>query len=250
MSTAQREVSSVPDYTVLAFGAPKTDRPYVIVNMVSSIDGRTVIGRTEQGLGSDADQLLMRELRYHSDIVLSGAETLRVSGANSRLDAAGLEALRAAEGRSALPIAATISRSGRLPVDCPFFTAHDFDAVVYLSETAPHAQRELIKATGRQVVLLPDGDEIPAMLRHMRTELNAELLLVEGGSKVTGAFFELGVIDEFFLTLGAVLVGGAEPKTPIAGTARDTTRQVVRFDLQSATPNWATDEVYLRYRRR
>lgn len=249
MSTAQKQIAAVPDYTVLAFGAPKSDRPYVIVNMVSSIDGRTVIGRTERGLGSDADQRLMRELRYHADVVLSGAETLRVSGASSRLDAAGLEARRAAEGRTALPIAATISRSGRLPVDCPFFTAHDFEAVVYLSEAAPLAQRELIKATGRRVVLLPDGDEIRAMLRHMRTDLNAELLLVEGGSKVTGALFELGVIDEFFLTLGALLVGGADPKTPISGTDRRAASEVVRFDLQSATPNWATDEVYLRYRR-
>ncbi len=250
MCTVSRAVASVPDYTRLEFGAARTDRPYVIVNMVSSIDGRTVIGRTERGLGSAADQRLMRELRYHADVVLSGAETLRVSGASSRLDDAGLEARRVAEGRSALPVASTISRSGSLPLDSEFFTARDFEAVVYLSDAAPPAQRASIEATGRRIALLPRGDEVRGMLRHMRDELGAGLLLVEGGSKVTGAFFELGCIDEFFLTMGAVLVGGAEPKTVVSGAAGDAGERLARFNLLSAAPNWETDEVYLRYRRR
>ena len=73
-----------PDYAGLAFPPPPPDRPYVIVNMVSSVDGRAAIEGTERGLGSTTDQALMRELRVHADVVLNGASTLRASGSSPR----------------------------------------------------------------------------------------------------------------------------------------------------------------------
>ena len=60
-----------PDYTALRFGEPRPDRPYVIVNMVTSVDGKGVIEGNERGLGSAVDQLLMRELRANADVVIS-----------------------------------------------------------------------------------------------------------------------------------------------------------------------------------
>src|SRR5690349_5573429 len=119
MANARAE-GNVPDYTALQFPDPPADRPYVIVNMVSSFDGRAVIERTERGLGSPADQRLMRELRFQADVVLDGAGTLRASGTSSRLDDAGLEERRVSSGKSRLPIAATISSTGDLPLDRAF----------------------------------------------------------------------------------------------------------------------------------
>lgn len=69
-----------PDYTRLEFGAAPLDRPYVILNMVSSIDGKAVVEGSEKGLGSKTDQRLMRELRTNADTILNGAGTLRASG--------------------------------------------------------------------------------------------------------------------------------------------------------------------------
>ena len=125
-----------PDYTALQFPAPPPDRPYVLVNMVMSADGKVVIEGTEQGLGSRVDQRLMRELRANADVVITGAGTLRASGATSRVRYADLERLRTARGRSPNPTAAVLSGSGDLPLDGLFFTADDFDAMVYLSARA------------------------------------------------------------------------------------------------------------------
>ena len=51
---------STPDYTALEFSAAPAERPYVISNMVSSVDGKATIESTERGLGSDTDRRLMR----------------------------------------------------------------------------------------------------------------------------------------------------------------------------------------------
>lgn len=239
-----------PDYTSLDLPAAPAGRPYVMLNMVMSMDGKVVVEGTEQGIGSKVDQRLMRELRVSADIVLNGASTLRASGTSSRLGDEILEQVRVARGKPRAPIAAVLSASGELPLDKIFFRAGDFEAVVFLAETAPAERRSAVEGTGRRVVVLPTETLIPEMLRHMRQEMGAEVLLVEGGPTVNGELFELDVVDEFFLTVGPVVVGGVQTKTPVEMATPFTRQTLRRFELVWAVPNPETDEIYCRYRRR
>ncbi len=239
---------SKPDYAGLTFPPPPADRPYVLINMVVSADGKVALEGTERGLGSPTDQRLMRELRLHADVVLNGAGTLRASGASPRLQADDLEALRLTRGKAKAPLGAVLSRSGDLPLDRAFFRAPDFDAIVYLSDTAPVERRQAIAATGRTVQTVPAGEEVAAMLRHMRQELGAQLLLVEGGPSLNGELFRRRAVDELFLTVGPVIVGGEAGLTPVEGPRLSTLADPLRLTLVAATPNPATDEVYLHYR--
>ncbi len=244
----QQAPSGKPDYTALTFAAPPGDRPTVILNMVSSADGRAIVQGTEAGLGSDSDRRLMRELRVHADVILSGAGTLRATGTSSRTGDPALAALRVARGKPEAAIAAVLSGSGDLPLDRPFFTARDFEAVVYLGQSAPPARLEALLGTGRRVVVVPAEDEVGAMLRHMRTELGAGLLLVEGGPTMNGALLAAGLVDEVFLTLGALLVGGRDARTIVQDDRETSLAAATHLELVSAAPNLETSEVYLRYR--
>ncbi len=237
-----------PDYAALEFPDPPADRPYVFVNMVTSVDGKVVIEGTEQGLGTRVDQQLMRELRFHADVVMNGAGTLRASGTSSRVGREDLEERREREGRSRHPIAAVLSESGDLPLDRAFFTARDFDAVVFVTESTPPERRAAIEATGRRVVVLPDAGTPLAMLRFMRHELGARRLLVEGGPTLNGALFAAGLIDEYFTTVGPVIVGGNGRLTPVRGDEPPTLEGASRLALASAHVNPETSELYLRYR--
>lgn len=239
-----------PDYTALELPPAPADRPYVLVNMVMSVDGKVTIEGTERGLGSEMDQRLMRELRVNADVVINGAGTLRASGTSSRIGDAALEELRLRRGKPRHPTAAVLSRSGDLPLDRAFFTARDFDAVLYLSEAAPEDRRTALIATGRPVFDLPAGREVESMLRHMRRELGAEVLLVEGGPTLNGELFDRGAVDEYFLTLGPVIVGGRRMLSAVESDRPLSREAVTRMDLVSAVPNPATGEVYLHYRRR
>jgi len=239
---------SKPDYTALEFPEPPADRPYVLVNMVSSVDGKTVLEGSERGLGSPTDQRLMRELRLHADVVLNGAGTLRVSGTSSRINDIVLREARVRRGKTRTPVAAVLSGSGDFPLDGRFFTARDFQGIVYLSDRAPAERAEAIAATGRAVQRVPSGDEVPAMLRHRRDELSCRLLLLEGGATINGDFFRRDLIDEVFITVGALIVGGDHENTAVETPGHKATRAGARrLELLSAHPNPATDELYLRY---
>ncbi|MPZ23147.1 MAG: deaminase [Dehalococcoidia bacterium] len=243
MSTAVR-----PHYTALDLPAIPPDRPYVLVNMVMSIDGKVVVDGTEQGLGSKTDQELMRELRVNADIVMNGAGTLRASGTSPRIGRPDLVRLRTEAGKPANPIGAVISASGDLPLDRIFFTAGDFRAVVYLAATVPEERREAVQATGRLVHVLPPEDPIRAMLRHMRQDLGAQVLLLEGGPTLNAELLGVGAVDEFFVTIGPVIVGGRDTLTAVEGERARSRDELARASLLSAVHNPETGEVYLRYR--
>ncbi len=237
-----------PDYTAIEFPAAPADRPYVLVNMVMSVDGKAVLEGSERGLGSQVDWRLMREIRVHADVVMSGAGTMRATGISPRLGVPELEAVRAARGKPGPPIGAVLSASGDLPLDRIFFTAPDFRAVVYLGAKAPADRRAAIAATGREVIDLPAEGDIAFMLRHMRHELGAGLLMVEGGPGLNAQLFEQGFVDEYFTTIGPIVVAGRDTLTPVEGYGAFTRAAAPRLHLVSSVTNEETDEVYLRYR--
>ena len=238
-----------PDYVSLEFPDAPSDRPYVYTNMVMSADGKVVIEDTERGLGSAVDQRLMRELRVTADVVLNGAGTLRTSGSSSRLNDPELTAIREARGLTPNPIAAVLTGSGNVPLDRLFFTSNEFRAIVYLGSDAAPDRLEAIRATGREVVEVPADDPAPTMLRHMRDDLGATRVLVEGGPTLNGILLDHGMVDEYFLTIGPRIVGGDETLTPVRGDRPSTSAGVQELTLISAVPNPATGELYLRYRR-
>jgi riboflavin biosynthesis pyrimidine reductase len=240
--------AEAPDYSSLRFPDPPPDRPYIVTNMVMSADGKVVVEGTERGLGSAADQRLMRELRASVDMVLNGASTLRASGTSSRVGDEELVARRVAAGRSPNPVASVLSASGDLPLDRLFFRGDDFEATVYLTDATPPDRRDAVKETGRTVVVLPSADPIPAMLRHMRETVGASVLLVEGGPTINGALLAHDAIDEYFLTIGPVIVSGNAPLTPVESREAPSLKDLARLELLSAHHNHETGELYLRYR--
>jgi riboflavin biosynthesis pyrimidine reductase len=237
-----------PDYSSLDLPPPPSGRPYVLLNMVMSADGKVVVEGTEKGIGSPVDQRLLRELRVNADVVLNGAGTLRQSGTSSRINDEALVQLRLDRGKPRYPVAAVLTHSGRLPLDRAFFTARDFEAIVYVSAAAPESNRRALADTGRQVVIVAEGAEVSEMLRHMRQALGARVLLCEGGPTVNAELFRLNAIDEFFLTIGPVIVAGRDTLTAVEGPAPFSREALRRLELMSAHPNADTGEVYLRYR--
>lgn len=235
------------DYTRLSFPDPPVDRPFVAINMVMSADGRTVVDGTERGLGSKLDQRLMRELRVHFDVVMNGGATFRASGTSARLNDPGLEQWRIERGMSPSPVAAVLTSSGDLPPERRFFTDRSFDAVIYLSSAAPEDVRRELESRGRPVVVVPEGDEAPAALDHMRRELGASRVLVEGGAILNGELISQGLVDEYFLTLAPRIVGGDSAHPAVQWPGEPTASEVKQLTLVNVLIA-RTGEILLRYR--
>src|SRR4051812_44519041 len=80
-------------------GLDNPRRPYILTNMVTTVDGKAVIGgpRTSWTIGSQTDHLLFRQIEAQCDALLLGAGVVREDDPlYPRLDAAAYAARQAA----------------------------------------------------------------------------------------------------------------------------------------------------------
>ena len=212
------------------------DRPFLYLNMVSSTDGRaTFEGRTE-GLGSEADTLLLTELRALADAVLVGTGTVRAEGYGRMVRNAERVARREAAGLAATPAAVLISRSGDIPWDAGLFAAADQPVIVYTgADVVPPdvaAPVELVRL------------EHPAP-RAVTADLRARgvrSLLCEGGPTLNSGLLAAGVVDELFLTLSPLISDEPGALRIVEGAGLPAP---VRLTLEWALRH--DDELFLRY---
>lgn len=195
---------------------PSARRPYLFVNMVASADGTIAVeGRTKQ-LSSPADELVFHLLRSIPDVILVGAQTVRVERYGPPRVGEARRARRAARGQSPQPTIAIVTRSLQLDLASPLFTESRpiviCPADVDVTEVAGVAGvADVIQAGAGDV-------DLAGALRQLR-QRGVEVVLCEGGPTLNGNLARLGLIDELCLTVAPVLVGG-DLGTGILGRTR------------------------------
>ncbi|TAK32094.1 MAG: RibD family protein [Chloroflexota bacterium] len=230
-------------YLDLAFPYGPDERPYVVINMIATADGKATVAGRSSTIGSPLDRLMMRRIRAAADGILTGAGTLRAENIDPTLPP-NLQQRRIAQGRSPNPIAAILSGSGELPLERRFFSLAGFQRVVFVSAAAPSARIEALKAHAQVFLLDPGRPALRQVMRTFRTELGVGSLLVEGGPRLNAELIHLGYVDELFLTIAPKIVGGSG-KTITEGTPlRDD--QIRRLELVSVATQGS--ELFLRYR--
>jgi riboflavin-specific deaminase-like protein len=190
------------------------DRPYVVVNFVSSVDGRAAFEGRSGALGDEADRELFLALREQVDAVMAGPGTLRTERYGRLVRDPHRRAAREAAGLRADPLAVVVSRSLHVPTEIPLFQDPESSIVVY---TAAEADLPDCPADVHLVRLDPAEMTMTAALRHLRAEYGVRSLLCEGGPTVFGALVHERLADELFLTLSPKLAGGTDPLTILQG---------------------------------
>lgn len=218
-------------YEDLTFPKAPEDRPYSFINMVATIDGKTVIGDRDDsvvGLGSKTDQSLMDKIESASDAVLIGGQTLRATSKKWSPKAR---------------IRVGISKSGKVPFDSQFFADPTGQAYLacpsgLVAELPDHVQR----------INAGKGEVDPVWLaKHLRTEMGVERLHILGGSETNAQFLSRNLVDELFLTIAPKVKLGRELPTYAGG---DPLPMELLQGYELLEHHVVESELFLRYRRK
>lgn len=185
-----------------------SSRPHVIVNMVSSVDGRASLQGRSGSLSDAADRALFHGLRTAVDAVLVGANTVRVERYGRLIPDAKRRELRAVRGLSEEPLACIVSSRLALDGDLPLFQ-EPAARVAILTEAAatlPDVPAHVDYVRAEREGLL----DVPAALAEVRERFAVESMLCEGGPHLVGQLLDAGLVDELFLSISPTLAG-AEP---------------------------------------
>jgi 5-amino-6-(5-phosphoribosylamino)uracil reductase len=197
----------------LAERAP-ADRPYLILNMITSADGAaTVAGRTKE-LGSEEDRAIFHGLRTQSDAVMVGANTAAIEGYGRLVRDPERRERRRSEGLEPDPVACLVSGHLSLPQDNPLLQDPDSHVIVM---TRLDGDLGPTRARVEYMREPPGGRELAPFMRRLRSEHGVRSVLCEGGPKLNATLLEEGLVDELFLSVAPVLVGGTPPITIVSG---------------------------------
>ncbi len=219
---------------------PLEGRPYVAVNLVTSLDGRASLnGRTVE-LGKECDIELLLKLRTHFDAVMIGGGTMRGERYGRIVKDPGERARREENGLSPDPLAVIISGHLDLPFDAPLFTDGGGRVLIFTNHDGPAPETD----TPVELVRFEDPIAVTEVLRQLRQEHGIRALLCEGGPLVFGQLVATGSLDELFLTISPTLVGERDAPRILEGPLVEPER----LDLVNLAE--ARGELFARYRRR
>jgi|SRR5579863_7292018 len=253
----------------LHFPATPADRPLVIANFVSTLDGVVSYEVKGQADGSTIsgsnlpDRFIMGLLRASADAVIVGAGTLHEVSPDSLWipestypDAKHLYANYRVNvlHQPECPFLVVVSGSGRLELERAIFRTPGVRTVVITTSAGSDilAREGATKLPSVQIQALDSsrGTIAPGeILRLLYTHFGVRRLLHEGGPTLFGQFLAAEAVDELFLTLSPQIAGRkADPVRPgIVQGMEFMPASAPWFQLLSVKQ--MAEHLYLRYQR-
>ena len=231
--TTVAEQLATLDLKPLAF----PDRPYLVLNFVTTLDGRAAIAGRSGPIGSATDTEMLQRLRTRVDAVMIGAGTMRAERYGRIVSNQHFRAYRERTGLSHDPLAVIVSNRLELPWDAPLFTDGGGRCVVFTAS----ADQPPETPTPVTCIRHPDGVDLDRCLEWLRKERGILSVLCEGGPTLHGRLREGGLADELFLTIAPKIAGGEGPRV-LEGALPDVDQVELAWLLESE------GELFARYR--
>jgi riboflavin-specific deaminase-like protein len=237
-------------------------RPHVLLNMVSTVDGRATVGGRSGPLGSRADRRLFHELRAAVDAVMAGAGTVRAERYGRIIPEPSRRRRRRERGLSEEPLACIVSARLSLAPQLPLLSDPAARVVILTAspERLPQTAARLDYVRARR----GDRLDLPAALAELRDRFAVRTLLCEGGPHLNSQLLAAGLVDELFLSLSPKLAGGdpqagdpplrilageeLEPpvELELRGALRSDSQLFLHYGVPAAAPERVSRETMLR----
>ncbi|MFW6141328.1 MAG: 2,5-diamino-6-(ribosylamino)-4(3H)-pyrimidinone 5'-phosphate reductase [Candidatus Saliniplasma sp.] len=189
-------------------------KPKVIVNVAMSADGKIALSdRTEVKISGEEDFKRVHELRNRVDAILVGIGTVLADDPKLTVKGKFVDDPQH-------PLKVVLDSKGRTPKDSKLF-----DEGESLIATAKKIEREgWVKC----------GEEERVDLVELMNVLNSkgiESVLVEGGGEVIYSFFKEKLVDEYYVFVGSMVIGGKNAPTSADGMGSEDIDEIISLKL-------------------
>ena len=193
-----------------AYAYPERRRPWLRANMVSTLDGAAQHDGRSQGISCPTDMRIFGTLRGLADVVVVGAETVRLEGYRPARAREAFAARREAAGQAPGPAIAVVSASLDLDFSLPLFTSPLVPTLVVTgADGRPRTGSARPGRRGPRCWSPGTGAAVdPARAVAELAGRGFGRLLTEGGPRLLGQFMAAGVLDELCLTVSPLLTAG------------------------------------------
>jgi diaminohydroxyphosphoribosylaminopyrimidine deaminase / 5-amino-6-(5-phosphoribosylamino)uracil reductase len=201
----------------------RVGRPWVLLKSAMSLDGKVA---TETGdskwISGSLSRKLAHRWRSESDAVAVGIGTAL---ADDPLLTARIEGSWRQPRRIVFDSTAQLPLDSRLVQDAP-----TIPLTVVVSRAARRPAVSQLQTSGAEVIVATGGNE-QARVANALEQLGAAgitSILLEGGPRLAGAFFDAGEVDELRLFVAPIVVGGHKARDPLEGSGAERISEAAR----------------------
>lgn len=195
----------------------KQSRPQTTIVLAMSADGKIAdFTQAPARFGSKNDKAHLEKQIATKDAVLFGAGTLRAYGTTLTVSHPDLLKHRKCNGKQLQPVHIVISDSGKLNPNLRFFQQ---PVERWLISTATGAKFWQTRPEFKHILVFDTAAgkvDIRAAFKHLTTHGITQLGILGGGDLVAN-LLELNLIDEIWLTICPLILGGQNAPTPVEG---------------------------------
>jgi 2,5-diamino-6-(ribosylamino)-4(3H)-pyrimidinone 5'-phosphate reductase len=202
-------------------------RPYVVVNIAMSADGKiSTRERRQVRISGAQDFTRVDRLKAGCDAVMVGIGTVLADDPSLTVKSEECREYRRKQGWDEHPIRIVVDSSGRIPPEASILHKGEGKRVVAVSKRADAAKIALLEKKARVIVAGEDEVDLCALMNELGA-MGIHRVMVEGGGTLIAGLIEAGLVNEIFTFIGNIIIGGKDSPTFADGEG---------FILESAFP--------------
>ena len=206
-------------------------RPYIIISAAMSADGKiSTTNRVQTKISTDNDLSRVTHLRYECDAIMVGIGTILSDNPSLRLKDPSLVSQRISEGRDSQPMRIVIDSHCKIPIDSDIFQKGTGKCIVFVSESAPRNNIELISSKSTVMTCGHNKVDLSQALSIL-WDMGVKKLMIEGGATLLWSITSQKLFDEIRIFIGSCIIGGSTAPTLVDGTGFTNSDEFVQLKL-------------------
>ncbi len=192
-------------------------RPFVLINIASSLDGKISNENREQiKISSQEDFEVVDRLRAESDAIMVGIGTVLSDDPRLTVKNDLLKRKRLRKGKSVNPLRVVVDSKCRIPLNSKILN-DEADTLIAVTEKADKKRVEEVKKRAEVFVAGNEKVDLKMLLNYLYKKKGIEKLMVEGGGELNYSLIKEELVDEIRIFYSGMIIGGKNSPTPVDG---------------------------------
>ncbi len=188
-------------------------RPYVIVNVAMSADGKiSTRERRQVRISGTQDFIRVDRLKAGCDAVMVGIGTVLADDPSLTVKSEECRTYRRKQGRDDHPVRIVVDSSARTPPGASVLHKGEGRRVIAVAGKAESAKIAVLEKKATVLVCGEDEVDLPALMDELG-DMGIRRIMVEGGGTLIAGLIQAGLVHEINTYIGNILIGGKDAPT-------------------------------------
>ncbi len=210
------------------------NKPFVLINLAMSADGKiSTVTRQQIRISGEEDFDRVDALKAECDAIMVGVGTVLADDPSLTVKSEARRANRTKEGRDENPLRIVVDSKAKTPVDAEILNKGEGARVIAVSEQA--IVEDIGKLGDKADIIVCGTDEVDLKkLLYLLWQRGINRLMVEGGARLNWSLISQDLVDELYIYVGNLIIGGGGAPTPVDGSGFISEEAMKKLELLSA----------------